>query len=356
MVWFWFFCLFLVLFCFFLPAAELRSRSRHDSQRGGCGRAGRGGCRIHRRRLHRGWRRGQAATDEPERPAAGGILGRGPAYSGAGRRGTWAGRSGTEEVGWGEACGTAGAQPPPGRAGGPALGPAARRGHAGGRHHAPDSAGRGRRRQAGGRLPAPTPPRSVSAAAHLPAAAAAAALPPRRGRATCWGGRRPSLRPSARSSVHSLARSLPPSLPPPCPSPNAGAAVTQGEGPEGRGEGGGGECPSAARGSGGAGRSGEERSTPAPRFALRYPHPPTPRHRPPRAAGPRQRPRPHVRPGRPPLLPRAAAAASLAGGARWTRPLRPLIGAAPAGRSAARGGIGGKRGGSGGGGTGPSPR
>lgn len=172
----------------FLPAAELRSGSRLGSQRGGCGRAGRGGGRIHRaggavrqQQMNRSerWRAASSAGDRRAPGPGGGAPKRGE----AGRR-------------WGEPSARRAQSP----AGSPALGPAARRSHAGGRH-APDSAGEG----GGGRLPPLRPPAPLQRPRTCPPPP-----PPPRCRHGAGGPHAGAA--AAPSLARSLARSLLPSL------------------------------------------------------------------------------------------------------------------------------------------------
>lgn len=154
---------------------------------------------------------------------------------------------------------------PPGRlgaaAGGPALSPAAQRSHAGGRH-APDSAGRGRRR--GGRRAAPRP-----YAPPLRFSGRAPARRRRRRRAAATAraghmlGRPPLVRSFARSFVRSSAPSFPPSA---VPVPECGRRRDTGGGPGGAG---GGRERGVPQRRAGQRRGGTERSGPAPRSRLR---------------------------------------------------------------------------------------
>lgn len=171
----------------FSPAAELRSGSRLGSQRGGCGRAGRGGGRIHRaggsvrqQQMNRSERR-RAASSAGDRRAPG-------SGGGAPKRGDAARR-------WGEPSARRAQSP----AGGPALGLAARGSHgshAGGRH-APDSAGEG----GGGRLPPLRPPAPLQRPRTCPPPP-----PPPRCRHGAGGPH------AGAAAARSLARSLLPSL------------------------------------------------------------------------------------------------------------------------------------------------
>ncbi|XP_068891830.1 basic proline-rich protein-like [Aphelocoma coerulescens] len=214
------------------------------------------------------WRAASSAGDRRAPGPGGGAPKRGE----AGRR-------------WGEPSARRAQSP----AGSPALGPAARRSHAGGRH-APDSAGEG----GGGRLPPLRPPAPLQRPRTCPPPP-----PPPRCRHGAGGphagaAAAPSL---ARSLVRSLAPSFPPSA---VPVPECGRRRDTGGGPGGAGGGRGRGVPPRLAGQrrGGTERSGAESPGTAPRHRA-PPARPGPRPPPGPAAAPRApRAPPIVAPGR----------------------------------------------------------